>query len=101
MSKQEYDRARYTPEIGRKKNLAALYGITLEEYNVKLVAQNGMCAVCGGPETTKNHNLAVDHDHTTGAIRGLLCHHCNIALGHLKDDPARVQALLRYIQSYA
>ncbi len=41
--------------------------------------------------------LMVDHDHETGKVRGLLCHHCNVALGHLQDDPNTIKALLDYL----
>jgi hypothetical protein len=81
-----------------------VYGIDLEDYNRMFAEQNGVCAACGFPEsrieakTKKPKNLAVDHCHTTGRVRGLLCHYCNSALGLLKDDPARVAGLLAYAQ---
>lgn len=77
------------------------FGITPEEYDELVAAQDGRCAACGAVETAMgNHGsvkaLAVDHDHVTGQVRGLLCQACNTALGQLADDPDRIVALLAY-----
>lgn len=90
----------------RDKNLRKNFGITLEGYNGMLASQRGLCAVCGKEETRIDprrgivSSLAVDHDHTTGMIRGLLCYACNMALGYLQEDPTRAQGLLTYILHY-
>jgi hypothetical protein len=55
-------------------------GISWEEYVRLLNAQNGVCAICKRQEQQSGKKLAVDHDHATGAIRGLLCADCNIKL---------------------
>jgi hypothetical protein len=77
------------------------YGITAERYQSMVEFQEGLCAICGQPETAQRRGitktLAVDHNHTTGQIRGLLCHRCNTALGLLGDDPERLQAVIRYL----
>lgn len=63
------------------------YGISEEEYSRLYVSQQGICAICGKPETRKQNGketlLCVDHDHETGRIRGLLCHTCNVGIGML------------------
>lgn len=59
----------------RDRYLQRTYGINQEQYDQILEVQNGKCAVCGGTRHTKP--LHVDHDHKTGAIRGLLCFRCN------------------------
>jgi hypothetical protein len=74
----------------KSTNLRLNYGITLEDYETLLLAQNGTCAICHEPETRRYptgrvSNLCVDHDHETGKIRGLLCHRCNQAVGYLRD----------------
>lgn len=80
------------------------HGITPAEYHRMLEAQKGVCACCGQNEAAADYRtgttrrLAVDHDHKTGKVRGLLCQKCNMALGQLDEDPARVRALLRYIE---
>jgi hypothetical protein len=66
--------------------------------------QNYVCAVCHKPELGHNQHglmaLAVDHNHETGAVRALLCHRCNRALGLLGDDAGRVQALADYRKKF-
>lgn len=76
------------------------YGLTPERYDEILLAQGGVCAACGQPETGRNQrgpvSMAVDHDHDTGQVRGLLCMRCNRALGMLRDSADIVQALADY-----
>ena len=95
----------------RKKNpltmkqidLKKRFGITLEDFNSMMESQSGVCKICKSPELTIDHrtktvrNLAVDHCHTTGKIRGLLCTNCNRALGLFKDSPELLQAALLHI----
>lgn len=81
----------------RAKWLKHKYGITQADYDALLTAQNGLCAVCRKPEVIKDRPLRVDHDHKTGRVRGLLCHHCNVALGHFKDDPQLLRAAMEYL----
>lgn len=60
------------------------YGISIEQYEATLVAQSGVCAICYQRCRT-GQRLCVDHDHATGAVRGLLCRRCNNGLGYLED----------------
>lgn len=69
----------YTTEKGRKWNLKHVYGISPEDKESLLLKQGGKCALC-----QKTKRLVVDHNHDTGAIRGLLCHGCNTGLGHFE-----------------
>lgn len=75
----------------RRYNLKKIYNITLDEYDELFMKQNGVCAICGKKETRRNKynvwHLAVDHNHTTGEVRGLLCGNCNSMLGFVKDRP--------------
>lgn len=84
-------------DFDRHSNLRRLYGITPEDYDQMVMTQCGLCAICGEPETVKKGMLAVDHDHDTGEIRGLLCARCNSGLGLLQDDPERVTSALAYL----
>lgn len=76
------------PPLPRNNELVRRYGITLADYVAMLRAQGGGCAICGQKPTRRN--LAVDHDHATGKVRGLLCAPCNTGLGTLESDfPAK------------
>lgn len=80
---------------GLRKN----YGITINDYNDMFEKQNGLCAVCGSDSngTTRSKHLFVDHDHTTGKIRGLLCNKCNQALGLLNDNTSVLERAINYL----
>lgn len=88
--------------VYRKHHLKTKYGITPEQYDALLEAQDGCCAICGQPEAISTWNgqprLAVDHDHATGEIRGLLCNHCNTGLGKFRDDPDVLDAAIDYLR---
>lgn len=94
---------RKTPEIQKARALRDSFGISLEEYEKMLSEQNGVCAICIKPETHKRNGklkaLAVDHNHKTGAIRGLLCSDCNTGIGKLKDDPEVLRSAIRYLET--
>jgi hypothetical protein len=83
------------PDRYRDQYLRANFGITLVDYRRLLEKQEGVCAICGGEPTAI---LAVDHCHTTGSVRGLLCGGCNAGLGQFKDDPARLRQAAAYIE---
>jgi hypothetical protein len=75
--------------------------ITLEEYNALHKSQNGCCAACGIPQEKLSKRLAVDHDHVTGKKRELLCIHCNLALGQVKDNVEVLQKLIDYLNKHS
>lgn len=82
----------------RAIHLLSNFGITPDEYNAMYQAQDGVCAICQQPETTAGKTfLAVDHDHKTGVIRGLLCGNCNKGLGYLRDDSALLARAINYL----
>jgi len=79
---------------GRRHHLKQAHGLTLEDYDDLLAKQGGVCAICG---EYRGRRLAVDHDHTTGRVRGLLCDPCNQGIGFLDDDVSRLRAAIRYL----
>jgi hypothetical protein len=83
----------------RAGHLRRKFGITTEQYDTMLAAQQGGCAICGRTPRTGS-SLHVDHDHATGAVRALLCFSCNAAIGHLRDEAERVERVLRYLTSH-
>lgn len=87
-------------ELLKDINLKYKFGITLEEYNTKLAAQNHGCAICNKSAAENGKRHAVDHDHETKKIRGLLCDNCNRALGKMKDNPALLRKAADYLEHY-
>lgn len=90
------------PGVRRRATLKFLYGLTPEEFSFMVGSQMNLCKACRVPMTMISHkpeSCHVDHDHTTGKIRGLLCHTCNSGLGMLKDDPKRLRALADYVEA--
>ena len=80
----------------RRKHLRRLYGLTTKEHNELVNKQNGVCAICAMPPRGKNkeNKLHVDHDHTTKAVRGLLCMRCNLHLAWMELFEAEAKAYL-------
>jgi hypothetical protein len=91
----------------RKQKLKSRYGISDDEYDRMFAAQNGVCAICRKPEMVtarglkKPKRLAIDHDHLTGKQRMLLCHNCNLGIGLLGDDAARLRAAADYLEKHS
>jgi hypothetical protein len=81
----------------RNYQLQYKFGVSRAEYNKMLSAQNNTCKICKSVCPT-GRLLAVDHDHTTGVIRGLLCAPCNTGLGFLKDDISLLEKAIEYLK---
>lgn len=84
-------------EYRRRWNLAKRYGITLEQYAAMWDRQGGLCGVC----RRQHGRMVVDHDHSTGAVRGILCVRCNVCLGGLGDNLDGVMRLVQYLSGGA
>lgn len=77
------------------------YGVTIEDYMQMFDAQGGKCALCGSdPDKRRHHDFAVDHCHESGVVRGLLCHRCNVGLGHFQDNPVLLMAAAEYLERH-
>lgn len=88
---------RNNPEKVRAQGLRR-YGLSLTRYEEILSAQNGLCAICKIPAAKAfRKKLFVDHDHTTGGVRGLLCSQCNFVLGHSKESIEILQSAQKYL----
>lgn len=84
----------------RNNNLLSRYGITHEHYLNRLKANGGKCEICysDSPRSSAVDTFAIDHDHTTKQVRGILCHPCNWALGYLKDNPLLFRRAAAYLE---
>jgi len=91
----------YDYKTDKNSKLKRAYGITLDEYEELLSKQDSKCAICGidnnGKYRNKPRAFAVDHCHTTGKIRGLLCSDCNTGIGLLKDNINFLQSAIKYL----
>lgn len=81
-------------EVSRAATLLRKYGLTEEDVFTLWREQGGYCGIC--PTRIFKDSLHIDHDHQTGVVRGLLCFNCNVALGHFRDDEARLRSALNY-----
>lgn len=82
-------------------SLRRRYGITEHQVVELFRHQRGVCAICGEPPDTtrKRGGLHIDHDHTTGVVRGLVCESCNLGLGFFKDSPKRLVGAISYLRN--
>jgi hypothetical protein len=85
---------RKSAEKKRDEHLRARYGLSRHEWERMFDAQGRNCAICG---TGDARRWVTDHCHTTGAVRGILCDHCNVALGRIKESSAIGRSLVEYI----
>ena len=87
-------------ERQRKTTMKRLYGIDGDQYRQMLADQDFCCAICKRHKDESTRELAVDHDHDTGKVRGLLCLKCNVGLGSFGDDIGRMKAATAYLEAH-
>lgn len=87
-------------EKTRESSLKRNYDLTVAEYNVMLLNQNGLCLACEIHQSQLTRPLAVDHNHETGDVRGLLCTNCNSALGMVEENSRVLYGLISYLEQY-
>jgi hypothetical protein len=86
--------------ISLKVNLRRNHGITPDDYATMLLKQNGCCAICGKSASEYKRKLHIDHNHSTGQIRGLLCVRCNYGIGCFKETPSFLDKAKEYLIFY-
>lgn len=97
----DYLRSLYTPLTKEEKKKYDLihrlrnYGLTVEDYQKMIESQDSRCAICG----LQSDNLFVDHCHSSGKVRGLLCRHCNFGLGFFRDDSEVLAKAIGYLRN--
>lgn len=82
----------------KKHDLKRKYGITPDQHATMLSKQNGKCAICG--QDGNGRSLHVDHCHTTGRVRGMLCNTCNVGLGSFNDNPMLLALAIQYLSKH-
>ncbi len=94
------------PLTERKSSIKRKYGIEWEEFEIAYNNAKGLCEICSKSLeiwTTKGdgkESASVDHCHTTGKVRGILCRHCNVALGHFKDSRLHLLKAVEYLDTH-
>ena len=86
------NRSRRTQTL-RMWHLAKKYGMTPDAFDALLLSQGNVCAIC----SNRRKSMCVDHDHSTGAVRGILCRSCNALLGQIQDNPAWLMRAIQYL----
>ena len=87
-----------SPEASKEYHLKSKFGITQDEYDLNLELQDNACKICKVDASEFTRNLHVDHCHTTGELRGLLCVSCNVGLGYFKDNIEFLEEAIGYLQ---
>lgn len=100
-AKRWYEQNReHVKQRSRAWRLKDEFGITASEYDELLQKQNGVCAICRKENNRKGQRLHVDHEHTLGKVRGLLCNNCNLGLGYLQDSPDILLVASEYVRNH-
>lgn len=97
---QVYEKA-LLADVQKDANLQKHYGLTLKQYEALLVEQAEACAICGRSPDGFKRAFAVDHDHETGIVRGILCPDCNRGLGGFQDKLEIVEKAVEYLKKSA
>ena len=84
----------------RAAKLKERYNMSLSEYDEMLIRQGGACAICGSTDVKRKNSkhFLVDHCHSTGRVRGLLCYKCNIGLGAFEDNKVFILSAVKYLE---
>ena len=95
---KEYRMSKDIKQQRYERDLLNKYGLTIDSYNTMFTEQKGCCKVCSIHQSKLKRPLAVDHNHNTGEVRGLLCDRCNRALGLFGDSPFLLESALEYLK---
>lgn len=95
-------KARHPEQVKAKLERRRLkaYGLTAESLAVLIAQQLGLCAICESPLPERRLHQHIDHSHVTGAVRGVLCQHCNLLLGHAKENPRTLTQAIAYLEGH-
>ena len=79
------------------RHIKKRYNMDVSDYDKLLEEQGSACAICETTEPQGQGRFHIDHNHTTGEVRGLLCHSCNSGIGHLQDSPVILAEAIKYL----
>ena len=97
--KEEGPNGRWSdPNYQHREKMFKKYGIRVEDYNRMFAQQKGCCAICGRHQSVFKKKLNIDHNHTTGKVRGLLCINCNHGIGQFKDSQELLLKAHKYLE---
>ena len=101
-SAERYKKSHKGVQNRRRGALSSKYRITEQRYFEILEKQIGLCAICGSdsPRRKGSKNFAIDHNHTTMEVRGLLCHPCNVMIGLAKDNIEVLEMAIKYLKHH-
>ncbi len=97
--KEESARARATYKKNHIRRRCVKWGFDVEEVTKLVEASDGNCDICCGVNAN-GKRLAIDHNHSTGKVRGLLCSLCNTAIGKFKDSPSLLMKAIKYLEKH-
>ena len=97
-SYKKRNRSRFDKDKSRIAKALNTYNMTHDEFEAFTTKHNGTCNICGVKESGRRH--AIDHDHKTGEVRGLLCSGCNTSLGFMKDSPELLRKAAKYLEDH-
>lgn len=102
LAAKQRDRNKRLPNEQYEVKLRNLYGMTREQFDIMFESQNRCCAICQSPlqpRVNRKTGTNIDHCHTTGKVRGILCLLCNLGLGQYRDNPALLRAAAEYLEN--
>jgi len=89
----------YCKDCGADNVHKGRYGISITERNLLIKAQDNKCKCCGDELSDESKHIHLDHDHSNGNIRGVVCRACNLAVGWVNDCPERAWKVLKYLEN--
>lgn len=99
--KQWHENKKTIQSANHRSRIKNTYGLSKIEYELKKKEQDGKCAICESENgSARWPNLSIDHDHSTGKVRGLLCHTCNSALGMFRENKEVLLKAIKYLERY-
>jgi len=92
-------RLKEDPHYVKRRHLKSKFGLSLVDFEELFLSQGTRCAICLS-EVSRGNGWHVDHDHEDGKIRGILCHFCNLAIGHFRDDVDSLTKAINYLSNW-